>query len=138
MKTLLSLFLSILFVACNSDPIVITGKIVDRTGIPLYKAEVSTIPPTDIVSTDENGVFYLTRRLNAQPPEIQPGDYIIVVKKEGFQDLQFRVNATSGDIWTKRRQMQNEQVNTTEVDPTEGNTECETCGNNGSTPIIGL
>lgn len=131
-------FLVIVFtaLACSSDPIIISGKIVDKTGIPILRAEIRTLPATDIVSTDENGFFYLTRRLNAQPPEIQPGQYTILVKKEGYKTLEFNVFAEKGDVWTNRRQMQNEDALVNPIAPGEGGEDEPVDA--VSTPIMGL
>ena len=136
MKSIILLFILFFVFDCGSDPIVITGKVVDKTWIPIFRAEVRTRPATDIVSTDKDGNFYLTRRLAGQPPEIQPGQYTIIVKKEGYKTLEFGVFVEKGTKWTDRRYMENEDGLVDEVDPTV-NTEDETI-DGVATPIMGI
>ena len=116
---LLGLF-SLLTFACTAKSIVISGQVVSATGIPVSRAEVVTSPPTDIVSTNQNGYFFLTKRIvpgTGEKENIRPGIYQIRVSKEGFLPLEFSVKAEKGDVWANRNTMQAEKAMIKSVAP---------------------
>ena len=132
LKTLSLLFLVFLTVACTNDPIIISGKIIDQTGLPIMQAEVSTQPHTDSVYTDKEGIFYLTRNLKSHTSQIQPGTYKVIVVKEGFETLEFQVLARKGNIWTQRKTLH--PVYVEPVGPITGN-DCNGCDFIGEAPM---
>ena len=102
---------SVLMFACSSSKIMISGQIVDQTGIPIPLAEVVTEPPTDVVSTNEDGYFFLTRQVGSPEGEleIKPGAYKIKVNKLGFVNLSIPVKATKGRVWANRHILRQDQ-----------------------------
>ena len=95
------LSLVVMFVtACGGGPIVIRGRIVDQSGIPVRKAEVYTEPKTDFVVSTSRGGFTIQQRLNEldEIEPIQPGVYRIHVSKFGFEKYSFDVKAEGGAV----------------------------------------
>jgi hypothetical protein len=99
--------------ACSTPKIIISGQVFDTTGLPIERAEVSTMPPTDLVSTDRDGNFYLTRRVgDSQNPmsDIPPGVYQVRIAKEGFESVTLSVKAEKGPIWLDRQALKPERA----------------------------
>ncbi len=121
-KSLSLLLLSSFCFACTAQKIKISGQVVSATGIPVSRAEVITLPATDIVSTDREGYFYIDRRIvpgTGEKEAITPGVYQIRVSKDGFLPLEFSVNAKKGEVWADRRTMQAEKAMINSVAPEE-------------------
>ena len=132
-KIMLTLSVATLF-ACTPAKIIISGQIKTNTGLPISKAKVQTSPRTDLVTTDTDGYFYLTRVLGgANPTSIRPGVYLVSIKKDGFKDIKFRVRAEKGNVWTKSRIMEAEEAPVPVVAPVTTDEEVPTV----SIPIIG-
>lgn len=85
-------------VACGGGPISIGGRVVDHRGTPVSKAEVATQPETDVVVTNSRGFFVLRQRINdlGETEPIPGGTYRIMVRKFGFEDLDFEVTVEGG------------------------------------------
>ena len=92
------LVISSLLIGCGGGPISLRGRVVDHRGTAVAKAEVATIPETDIVVTNRSGFFVLQQQLNSvgETEPISPGVYRIQVRKFGFQDLNFEVTVEDG------------------------------------------
>ena len=110
--------------ACSSSKIIISGQIINPTGLPIAQAEVSTEPPTDLTTTNKDGYFYITRQVvNAQGAEraIEPGVYQIRVSKEGFVPITIQVNALKGKVWVNSHTLQPDRamINTIAPEATE-------------------
>lgn len=110
-KVIIISALSLLTFACSSK-IIISGQIVNATGIPIPQAEVSTEPATDLVTTNQDGYFFLTRQVGTVEgeSEIQPGTYQIKISKDGFVTLTIPVNAQKGNVWANRHILQQERA----------------------------
>jgi hypothetical protein len=87
-----------MLVACSGGPITIGGRVVDNRGTPISRADVETRPETDSVVTNSRGFFVLKQRLNdmGEAIPIPSGTYRLVVKKYGFEDVEFVVNVDGG------------------------------------------
>jgi uncharacterized membrane protein len=110
--------LSSFTVGCGSKKIIISGQIVQASGLAISRADVETMPPTDLTTTNKDGYFYLTRSLQgSQETEIPPGRYVIRIKKEGYQPLEFSVTAEKGNVWAKKHIMRTEQALIEKVAP---------------------
>ena len=112
--------ISIMSVACTARKIIISGQVVSASGLPVTRAEVVTSPPTDIVSTDQNGYFILDRRIvpsTGEKQNIASGIYQIRVTKDGFLPLEFSVKAEKGDVWANKHTMQAEKAMINSVAP---------------------
>ena len=111
------------FLCACSSKIVISGQIVNQTGLPIPQAEVSTNPPTDLVTTNQDGYFFITRQVGGLEgeSEIKPGTYEIKVSKDGFVTLSLMVNALKGNVWANKNVLQPERalVDTVAPDATE-------------------
>lgn len=85
-------------VACGGGPISLGGRVVDHRGTPVPKAEVSTEPETDVVVTNSRGFFVLRQRINdlGETEPIPANTYRIMVRKFGFEDLDFEVTVEGG------------------------------------------
>jgi|GEM_PF-2046149 len=90
--------LTMMLVACSGGPITIGGRVVDNRGTPISRADVETRPETDSVVTNSRGFFVLKQRLNdmGEAIPIPAGSYRLVVKKYGFEDVEFVVNVDGG------------------------------------------
>jgi hypothetical protein len=90
--------ISLLMLACGGGPITIGGRVVDNRGTPIPRADVETRPETDSVVTNSRGFFVLKQRLNdmGEAIPIPSGTYRLVVKKYGFEDVEFVVNVDGG------------------------------------------
>jgi len=130
-KPALSLALTLLC-ACSSSKIIISGQIVNQTGIPIPQAEVSTNPPTDLVTTNQEGYFFLTRQVGGPEgeAEIKPGVYEIKISKDGFVTLDISVNAQKGNVWANRHILQPERalIDAVAPDATEDPDDVSTTG----------
>jgi hypothetical protein len=130
-KPALTLALTLLC-ACSSSKIIISGQIVDKTGIPIPQAEVSTNPPTDLVTTNQEGYFFLTRQVGGPEgeAEIKPGMYMIKISKDGFVTLDIEVNALKGNVWANRHTLQPERalIDAVAPDATEDPDDVSTTG----------
>ena len=107
----LILLLISLAYACTPARIIIKGQVADQTGLPITEAEVTTEPKTDVVFTDQNGFFYLTKSImgdSVQEVPIKPGTYVITVKKEGFEPLKIPVQAEDGEVFINKHLMKKE------------------------------
>jgi len=112
-RTLFAVACAALLSACSAPKIIISGQVVDVTGLPIERAEVSSTPPTDLVSTDRDGNFYLTRRVgDSQTPisEIPPGNYQIRIVKEGYEAVTIAVRAEKGNVWVDRQALKPERA----------------------------
>ena len=119
-KSLLLILLSSICCACTAQKIKMSGQVVSASGLPVMRAEVITMPATDIVSTDKDGYFYIDRRIipgTGEKQNIAPGIYQIRVTKEGFLPLEFSVNAKKGEVWADRHTMQAEKAMINSVAP---------------------
>lgn len=115
-----ALLLSLCTVACSAKKIIISGQVVDSSGLPIQRAEVVTTPATDIVTTDDKGFFYLTRRVvqgTGKTEDIPASIYQIQVSKEGYEPLRFSIKAEQGNVWAERQTMQSEQTTFTRTKP---------------------
>jgi hypothetical protein len=107
-----------LTIGCLPKKIVISAQIIQASGLAVSRADVKTIPPTDITTTNKDGYFYLRRTLQgSQEMDIPPGRYIIRVEKEGYQPLEFSVTAEKGNVWAKKHIMRTEQALIEKVAP---------------------
>ena len=107
----LILLLVTLTCACTPARIIIKGQVADQTGLPITEAEVTTEPKTDVVFTDQNGFFYLTKSImgdSVQETPIKPGTYVITVKKDGFEPLKIPVQAEGGEVFINKHLMKKE------------------------------
>lgn len=97
-RRLLMLVGALTLVACGGGPISIGGRVVDHRGTPVQKAEVATQPETDVVVTNSRGFFVLRQRINdlGETEPIPAGTYRIMVRKFGFEDLDFEVTVDGG------------------------------------------
>ncbi len=117
---LILVFLCLIGSACTAKKIIISGQVVSASGLPVTRAEVITAPPTDIVSTDQNGYFIIDRKIvrsTGEKQNIPPAVYQIRVSKEGFLPLEFSVKAEKGDVWANRHTMQAEKAMINNVAP---------------------
>ncbi len=123
--------MSLVMIACGSSPIMIGGRVMSDTGIPITKAEINTIPSTDITTTDDNGYFVLRRTIlpGRDPENIQPGRYKIIIKKSEYEDYSFEVDANKGEVWTNEHMMKKQQVQFEEVAPSQSEEQQITNGN---------
>jgi hypothetical protein len=123
LKKISTISACVLLFACSSSKIIISGQIVNQTGIPIPQAEVSTEPPTDLVTTNQDGYFFLTRQVGGPEgeAEIKPGVYQVKVSKDGFVTLSISVNAMKGNVWANRHILQPERalIDTVAPDVTE-------------------
>jgi hypothetical protein len=113
-------FCLLISVGCTPSKIMISGQVVSNNGLPIDRAEVTTNPPTDVVTTDREGYFFLTRRVGGatgQAANIEAGIYNITVRKDGYQPLTIQVNALKGKVWAKRHKMEAEKALVPEVAP---------------------
>ena len=127
-----------LLLACGSQPVSLTGRVLDQKGSPVTKAEVFTEPETDVVMTNARGYFTLRQRLNESgvTEPIPVGLYKIKVRKFGFDDAAFEVTIEEGptkvpDISLAPR---TPDINETAPDPTQ---EKEFEHDTTSTPVLG-
>ena len=99
--------LVLLLSACTKKIINFTGQLVNQQGVLLKNVEVSTSPQTDIVLSNKNGLFYITRSISPLGVinSIQPGTYHIIMKKSGYETLKFKVIAKEGSIWVGKKTM---------------------------------
>jgi uncharacterized membrane protein len=74
--------LALSMAACGSQPVSLKGRVLDRNGTAVGKAEVFTEPETDMVTTNSRG--------------IEPGRYVIRVRRFGFEDGTFEVLLKKG------------------------------------------
>lgn len=90
--------LAAMLMACSGGPITINGRVVDNRGTPISRADVETRPETDSVVTNSRGFFVLKQRLNdiGEAVPIPAGTYRLVVKKYGYEDVEFVVNVEGG------------------------------------------
>ena len=95
----------------------------DDARIPIAQAEVSTNPPTDLVTTNQEGYFFITRQVGGPEgeSEIKPGNYEVKVSKDGFVTLSLMVSALKGNVWANKNVLQPERalVDTVAPDVTE-------------------
>jgi hypothetical protein len=126
-------------VACSGGPTVIRGKVVDHRGEPVSRAEVSTLPDTDIVVSNAKGFFVLRQRLNelGETEPIPPGKYTIKVKKFGFEDLNFEINLEGGPARVADLVMKPRTPDIEETAP-EQTEEQEHAPDEANTPKIGI
>jgi len=125
-------------VACGSQPISLTGRVLDQKGSAVSKAEIFTEPETDVVMTNNRGFFTLRQRLNesGETEPIAAGVYKIKVRKFGFEDAAYEVTIEGGptkvpDITLAPR---TPDINETAPDLTQ---EKEFEADTTSTPVIG-
>ena len=107
---------------CAPSRIMITGQVADRTGLPIVEAEVKTEPNTDIVFTDDNGFYYLTKAYigdSIEETPIKPGSYVIIIKKEGYESLKIPVVVESGKEKVPKQLMKKEAKLIEDVAPTK-------------------
>lgn len=124
--TLLVLSACFLGLGCTPKTIVISGQIIQSSGLPIDRAQVVSVPTTDIVTTDTKGYFYIKRRVipgTSELANIGPGRYMIRVTREGYQPLEFSVMAQKGNVWANRHVMQSEQALIEKVAPEKSEVE---------------
>ncbi len=69
----------------------IVGKVTDSiTGEPVPNVQVYTEPPTQVVSTDQNGEFSI--------PDVPEGEYEVRYHKDGYQDDSKKVVVKAGQV----------------------------------------
>ena len=137
-RSALALVVSALLIACGTQPVSLSGRILDQKGSAVAKAEVFTEPETDVVMTNNRGFFMLKQRLNesGNSEPISAGVYKIKVRKFGFEDAAFEVTIEGGptkvpDISLNPR--------TPDIDETAPDTtqEKEFDNDTTSTPVLG-
>lgn len=107
-----------LMIGCGAKKIIISGQVVQASGLAIPQANITTMPPTDLTTTNKDGYFYLRRVLSgSSETAIPPGRYVIRVTKEGYQPLEFSVIAEKGNVWAKKHIMRNEQALIEKVAP---------------------
>jgi hypothetical protein len=122
--------LSLTTIACGGGPIMIGGRVISDTGVPVSKAEINTIPATDITTTDDSGTFVLRRTITSGGEEnIKPGVYKIIIKKSEYEDYSTEVNAQKGNVWTNDHIMKKQQLQFEEVAPDKTEEQKITNGN---------
>jgi hypothetical protein len=94
MKYIFFTFLAFLVISCQNpqlfedEPPYIAGRVFNsENDQPIPGATVSTEPPTQQVTTDQNGQYKI--------PNVKPGSYKVIAKKDGFQPG--AINVTVGD-----------------------------------------
>jgi hypothetical protein len=94
MKYIFFTFLAFLVISCQNpqlfedEPPYIAGRVFNsENDQPIPGATVSTEPPTQQVTTDNNGQYKI--------PNVKPGTYKVIAKKDGF--LPGTINVTVGD-----------------------------------------
>ena len=94
MKYIILTFLAFLLISCQNpqlfedEPPYIAGRVFNsENDQPIPGATVSTEPPTQQVTTDNNGQYKITN--------VKPGSYKVIAKKDGFQPG--AINVTVGD-----------------------------------------
>jgi hypothetical protein len=94
MKYIILTFLAFLLISCQNpqlfedEPPYIAGRVFNsENDQPIPGATVSTEPPTQQVTTDNNGQYKI--------PNVKPGSYKVIAKKDGFQPG--AINVTVGD-----------------------------------------
>lgn len=66
--------------ACATD-VGISGRVVDQSsGEPLWMVQISTLPKTEITHTNQDGCFVIKENPAEVPPELQPGQYRVVIE----------------------------------------------------------
>ena len=138
LQSALAVLTSSLLLACGSQPVSLSGRILDQKGSAVAKAEVFTEPETDVVMTNNRGFFMLKQRLNeaGNSEAISSGVYKIKVRKFGFEDAAFEVTIEGGptkvpDISLNPR---TPDINETAPDTTQ---EKEFDNDTTSTPVLG-
>lgn len=110
--------LSSFAIGCAPKRIVISGQVVQASGLAISRADVTTTPATDLTTTNKDGYFYIGRVLRgSEETAIPPGRYLIRVTKEGYQPLEFSVTAEKGNVWAKKHVMRQEQALIEKVAP---------------------
>lgn len=125
--------------ACGGGPISIGGRVIDHRGTPVPKAEVATAPETDVVVSNTRGFFVLRQRINdlGETEPIPPGTYRIMVRKFGFEDLDFEVTVDGGQTRVKDLVMKPRTPDIGETAP-EALEEKETAPDEASIPKTGI
>lgn len=125
--------------ACGGGPITLGGRVVDHRGSPVPKAEVSTVPETDVVVTNARGFFILRQRINdlGETEPIPAGDYKILVRKFGFEDLGFEVTVEGGQTRVADLVMKPRTPDIGETAP-EATEERQTAPDEASVPKAGI
>ena len=116
-KKLPLLFIAISCAACASR-VQIGGQIIDADGTLLSSARVETIPPTERVVTNREGLFLLRRRILSADEEspIEPGLYRFRVIKENFRELIFEREIQSGRNWLGKHIMEADTPEVSDID----------------------
>lgn len=137
-RSVLAVLASTFLIACGTQPVSLSGRILDQKGSAVSKAEVFTEPETDVVMTNNRGFFMLKQRLNeaGNSEPIATGVYKIKVRKFGFEDAAFEVTIEGGptkvpDISLNPR---TPDINETAPDTTQ---EKEFDNDTTSTPVLG-
>ncbi len=137
----ISLFLgcSMLLTACGGSNLVINGRVLDDHGVAVAKAEVVTEPDTDMVMTNQRGYFSLRQRLNelGEAMPLEPGTYIVRVRKFGFQDVNAKVEAKKGEVKVPDLIMKPKTPDIGDATP-DATEERNLGADDTSTPIIGI
>ena len=78
--------------------VTLKGRVVNTNGSPLFKAEVATMPETDVVVSNSRGYFALRQRItdlgDTQPIEL--GTYRVRIWKLGFEEVVVNVDLKAG------------------------------------------
>jgi hypothetical protein len=130
---------ALLLGACGGGPVYIVGKVVDDRGAPIAKAEVDSVPETDLVVTNSRGVFVLRQRINEmdETEAIKPGAYKIRIRKFGYEELAFELKVEGGRVRLKNKVMREETPDIGEAAPTK-TADPEASPDDLSTPTQGI
>jgi len=76
----------------------IRGRVIDSDGTPIQRAEISTTPATDVVISNSEGYFVLSKRISdsGESESIKSGRYRVTVRKFGFGEHNVTVTVTGG------------------------------------------
>ena len=86
--------------ACGSSQLVMSGRVLDQSGLALSKVEVATDPATDIVVSNQNGFYSIRQRIDdfGEIHPITPGTYLVRLSKFGFKDVKLEVTIEKGEL----------------------------------------
>ena len=115
----------------------IMGRVIDETGTPVQRAEISTEPTTDIVLTNSKGIFSIRQILmdNGEIAPIETGQYTLTVRQLGFEDLILELDYDGGVVKLPELEMVRK---TMDFDPTAPDpTQFKYDPGNDQTPIQG-
>ena len=91
---LLCVTLCTLLIGCGGAPLILKGRVINETGLALQGASVKTEPYTDSVSTNQQGQFFINRRLidgGRQIKKLEAGAYHLIIDLTGYQTLKIPI-----------------------------------------------